>query len=100
MTKRLGYVMLAIVGSALALGLISGCDDGGDSVAIHEDRVTFVNDYGQPIVIQPFDAVLFHGESADFDIGGDIVHVVVFRESDGLVLLEVDVEAGEVWVVQ
>ena len=100
MTRKLGQVMLVIFGSALALGLISGCDDGSDTVVIYEDMVTFVNDYGEPIVIQPFDAVLFDGESIDFDVGGDIVHVVVFRESDGLVLLEVDVEAGEVWVVQ
>ena len=99
MKRKLGHVMLVILGSVLALGLISGCDDG-DSVVIYEDTVTFVNDYGEPIVIQPFDAVLFDGESIDFDIGGDIVQVVVFRESDGLVLLEVNVEAGEVWVVQ
>ena len=92
--------MLAILGGILALGLISGCDDGDDSVAIQEDLVTFVNEYGQPIVVQPFGAVLVNGEAADFDIGGDIVHVIVFRESDGLVLLEVDVEGGEVWVVQ
>ena len=100
MKRRIGRVMLVILGSVLALGFISGCHDDHDSVVIHEDRVTFVNDYGEAIIVQPFDAVLFHGESIDFDIGGDIVHVVVFREHDGLVLLEVDVEAGDVWVVQ
>jgi len=101
MPKKTGYIILACLVGALVLGISGGCHDGDDGVVIIEDDVvTFVNDFGEPIVVQPFDVVLVHGDAVDFDIGNDIVHAVVFREADGLVLLDTDVEAGDVWIIQ
>ena len=52
------------------------------------------------IVIEPFGEVLYPGESIDIDIGGDVVYVTIYRDYDGLILLQTDVIAGDVWVIQ
>ena len=99
MFKKIGYIL--VIPATLALLLFAmGCDDDDDHVYAGDDIVTFVNEYGEAILIQPFGTVLDHGDAVDFDINGDIVHVVVFRNFDGVVLLDTDVEGGDVWVIQ
>ncbi len=91
----------------LSLGLIAivfmatGCGgDGSSSIIVTDEVVTFINDTDYAIVIDPFDAALSSGGVVDIEIGNDIVYVVVFRQFDGLILLETDVAAGDVWVIQ
>ena len=99
MFKKTGYIMTGLVLVAIMLIGI-GCDNNGDVIYLDDDYVTFVNDYGESIIVEPFGTLLYPGGSVDIDIGNDIVFVTVIREFDGLILLETDVEGGDVWVIQ
>ena len=88
-----------IIISAIAL-IVSGCSGDGEVLVIDDDVVTFVNNYGEIIVIEPFGEVLYPGETVDIDIGNDVVYVTVYRDFDGLILLQTDVVSGDVWVIQ
>ena len=99
MLRKSTYVLLGL-GLAVITLIVSGCSGGSDFLVIDDDMVTFVNDYGEIIAIEPFGEVLYPGETVDIDIGNDVVYVTVYREFDGLILLQTDVMAGDVWVIQ
>jgi hypothetical protein len=100
--KKLLRPLAALV---LLTGLgISGlaCDGGGG----YYDQgggyglARIENQSPDTIVVEPFGDWLQPGEAVDYDLGPDIVHIIVVRHFDGLVLLETDLVAGDVWIVQ
>jgi len=99
MLRKLTYILLGL-GLATITLIVSGCSGNSDYLVIDDDVVTFVNDYGEIIVIEPFGEVLYPGETVDIDIGDDVVYVTVYRDFDGLILLQTDVVSGDVWVIQ
>jgi hypothetical protein len=80
-----------------------GCDDSRDVVVIEDDAYALAsieNHSPDAIVVEPFDDYLSPGEAVDYDLGPDIVHIIVVRDFDGLVLLETDLAAGDVWIIE
>jgi len=99
MLKNSTYILLGL--SLLAIVFMAtGCNDNGSAVVVADSIVTFSNDTVYTIVIAPFNTVLYPGDVVDIEIEDDIVHVVVYRDIDGLILLETEVVAGEVWIIQ
>ena len=97
MLRKSTYILL---GLAVITLIVSGCSGDGDFLVIDDDVVTFVNDSGEIIVIEPFGAVLLPGESVDIPIGNEAVYVIVYSDFDDYVFLETYVEPGDVWVIQ
>ncbi|MBN1918459.1 MAG: hypothetical protein JW889_11155 [Verrucomicrobia bacterium] len=96
---------LAILGLLATLGLVGlACDDGGRDVVVIDHGgggiASIENQSHDAIVVEPFGDYLLPGEAIDYDLGWDIVHVVVVRDFDGLVLLETNLAAGDVWIIQ
>lgn len=95
---------VAIVGLLAALGIAGlACDGTSGDVVIYDGLsalATIENQSPDTVVVEPFGDVLFPGEAVDYDLGGDIVHTIVVRDFDGLVLLETDLAAGDVWIIQ
>jgi len=94
---------LAAIVALTSLGLAGlGCD--GDGYVIVDDSgyllATIENQSPDAIVVEPFADLLFPGEAVDYDLGPDIVHIVVVRDFDGLILLETDLRAGDVWIIE
>jgi hypothetical protein len=93
-----------------ALGLLAGlalselaCDGNGSVVVVDDGGYALAsieNQSPDAIVVEPFGDYLLPGEAADYDLGPDIVHIIIVRDFDGLVLLETDLAAGDVWIVQ
>jgi hypothetical protein len=79
---------------------LAGC--GNDDVYVYRDGyyyITIVNDSPWAIYVEPFGIFLGPRDTADIDVYYDYVHVVVFREYDGLVLADLDMAGGDVLVV-
>ena len=98
--KKLIRPLAALVVLA-ALGL-SGLACDGDSEVIASGFLLATVDNQSPdgVVVEPFGDFLAPGEAVDYDIGPDVVHIIVVRDFDGLVLLETDLIAGDVWIIQ
>ena len=102
MKKLLRPLAAVVVLAGLGLSGL-GCDGDGSTVVVYDDGyalATIENDSPDAIVIEPFGDFLLSGEGVDYDLGPDIVHITVIRDFDGLVLLETDLMAGDVWVIQ
>jgi hypothetical protein len=96
---------LAVFGLLATLGLLGvACDDSGRDVVVTDygdgGIATIENNSPDAVVIEPFGDLLLPGESIDYDLGMDSVSIVVVRDFDGLVLLETDLVAGDVWIVE
>ena len=95
---------LAALALLAGLGLSGLACDGGGEVVIVENGVyafaTIENQSPDAIVVEPFGDLLYPGEAVDYDLGPDIVHIVIVRDFDGLILLETDLAAGDVWIIQ
>ena len=97
---RPAAVLLVLAGLGLS-GL--ACDDGRDVVIIDDGAyalATIENQSPDAIVVEPFGDLLYPGEAVDYDLGPDIVHIIIVRDFDGLVLLDTNLAAGDVWIVQ
>ena len=96
----------ALAALALLAGLaLSGlaCDGDGSVVVVDDGAyalATIENQSPDAIVVEPFGDFLYPGEAVDYDLGPDYVHIVIVRDFDGLILLETDLAAGDVWIVQ
>ena len=102
--KKLVRPLAALVVLA-ALGFSGlACDGYSDGVIIVDDSgyllATIENQSPDGIVVEPFGDFLMPGEAVDYDLGPDIVHIIVIRDFDGLVLLETGLAAGDVWIIQ
>jgi hypothetical protein len=105
-----GPAMKTLLRPAVALLLLAGlglsglaCDDGRDVVIVDDgfyELATIENQSPDAIVVEPFGDFLYPGEAVDYDLGYDAVHIIVVRDFDGLVLLETDLVAGDVWIIQ
>ena len=95
---------LAALALLAGLGLSGLACDGDGEVVIVENGVyvfaTIENQSPDAIVVEPFGDFLYPGEAVDYDLGPDIVHIVIVRDFDGLILLETDLAAGDVWIIQ
>jgi len=103
--KRSRLRPLAVIGLLAMLALIGiACDDNGRDVVVIDhggDGIASIeNNSPDAIVVEPFGDLLLPGESIDYELGPEIVHIVIVRDFDGLVLLETDLAAGDVWVVE
>ena len=102
--------MKALLRPAAALLLLAGlglsglaCDEGRDVVIIDDGGYALAsieNQSPDAIVVEPFGDLLYPGEAVDYDLGPDIVHIIIVRDFDGLVLLDTDLAASDVWIVQ
>ena len=96
----------ALAALALLAGLaLSGlaCDENGNVIVVEDGAyalATIENQSPDAIVVEPFGDFLYPGEAVDYDLGPDIVHIVIVRDFDGLILLETNLAAGDVWIVQ
>ena len=102
--KKLIRPLAALVVLA-ALGLSGlACDGTSDGIIIIDDSgflpATVENQSPDDVVVEPFGDFLAPGEAVDYDIGPDVVHIIVVRDFDGLILLETDLVAGAVWIIQ
>jgi len=97
---------LAVFGLLAALGLLGiACDESGNHDVVVIDHggggiASIENHSPDAIVVEPFGDLLLPGEAIDYDLGPDIVHIVIVRDYDGLVLLETNLAAGDVWIVE
>ena len=96
---------LAVLVLLTGLGLSGLACDGEGGYVVYDDvggyaLATIENQSPDSIVVEPFGDWLLPGEAADYDLGPDIVHIIVVRDWDGLILLETDLIAGDVWVIQ
>jgi hypothetical protein len=96
----------ALAALAVLAGLaFSGLACEGDGSVTVFDGSTYAlasieNQSPDAIVVEPFGDYLQPGEAVDYDLGPDMVHIVIVRDFDGLILLETDLGAGDVWIVQ
>ena len=90
--------LLLLLGTTAVL--LAGCG-GYDSYYYHDDYfITIINDSPWDIFIEPFGVLLAPGDTVDFEVGYDIVHIIAWRDFDGLILAELDMAEGEVLVVE
>jgi hypothetical protein len=103
MNKQIRLLVALSILAGLGLSGLA-CDDGGHDVVVIDDGgyalATIENHSPDAIVIEPFGDYLYAGEAIDYDLGPDIVHIIVVRDWDGLVLLETDLAAGDVWIIE
>lgn len=102
--------MRTLLRPAAALLILAGlglsglaCDEGRDVVIIDDGGyalATIENQSPDAIVVEPFGDLLYSGEAIDYDLGPNLVHIIIVRDFDGLVLLDTDLGAGDVWIVQ
>ena len=95
-------ITTAILFVTFALPMLAGCSGGGElfsTTGTDPDIVTFVNDTGYPVVIDPWGTLLYPGEIVDIFVGFDLVNVIVYREFDGLILFAGTVAGGETWYI-
>lgn len=88
--------LLVLVG--ITATLLAGCHNDRH-VDYYDYYVTIVNDTYWTIYVEPFGYYMDPGDIVQFDVGYDIVHVIVIRHPDGLVLAELDMPAGSEFVV-
>jgi hypothetical protein len=96
---------LAVLGLLATLGLLGiACDGASRDVVVIDHGgggiASIENQSPDAVVIEPFGDLLLPGEAIDYDLGPDIVHIVIVRNYDGLVLLETNLAAGDVWIVE
>lgn len=94
-------VVLSILAGLGLSGL--ACDGHGYDGPIYDDGyalATIENHSPDAIVIEPFGDYLYPNEAIDYDLGPDVVHIIVVRDFDGLVLLDTDLVAGDVWIIE
>jgi len=94
---------LAAVLLLAGLGISGLACDGDGTVIVHDGPyglATIENHSLDAIVIEPFGDFLLPGEAVDYDLGPDVVYISVIRDFDGLVLLETELVAGDVWVIE
>jgi hypothetical protein len=99
MKKLLRPLAALVIVTGLGLAGL-GCD--GDGYVIDDTGyllATIENQSPDAIVVEPFGDLLFPGEAVDYDLGPNIVHTIVVRDFDGLILLETDLVAGDVWII-
>jgi hypothetical protein len=103
MNRQVRLLVALSIFAGLALSGLA-CDDSGHDTVIYDHGgnalATIENHSPDAIVIEPFGDHLYAGEAIDYDLGYDVVHIVVVRDWDGLVLLETDLAAGDVWIIE
>jgi hypothetical protein len=89
--------LLLLLGTTMTL--LGGCGNDDCCYAVYDCYVTVINDSPWAVFVEPFGVFMYPGESVDLEIICDCVHVVVFRDADGLILAELDMCSGDVLVI-
>ncbi len=95
---------VSILSLLLLLGttaiLLAGCGDG-EHVYHGDYYITVVNHTPWDVYVEPFGVFLPPGGVLDQPVSYDVVHVMVIRDFDSLLLAELDMVAGgpplEIW---